>query len=143
MNRISGRVCAVSNPQAYVNAPFAGAAFMAVRSVVRPNPLFIKRQQPFYSPHANDHRLFLRSDDYKLNLIAWSYSAASAVLKVFLAVASLRHKGCFFSVAGLPKLASEQVGDGEETMGEALASASGFICFFSEENALSCHRTYL
>ncbi|WP_224168463.1 hypothetical protein [Prevotella lacticifex] len=64
-------------------------------------------------------------------------------MSVLLAIASLRHEGCFFSIAGLPKLASEQVGDGEETMGEALASASGFICFFSEENALSCHRTYL
>jgi hypothetical protein len=33
----------------------------------------------------------------------------------------------------LPKLASEQVGDGEETTGEALAIASGFIWFLSED----------
>ncbi|MDY6265934.1 hypothetical protein [Prevotella lacticifex] len=63
--------------------------------------------------------------------------AASAVLQVFLAVASLRHEGCFFSVAGLPKLASEQGGDGEETMGEALANASGFIWFLSEDKECS------
>jgi hypothetical protein len=62
------------------------------------------------------------------------YFAASAVLLVFLAVASLRHESCFFSVAGLPKLASEQDGDGEETMGETLANASGFIWFLSEES---------
>ena len=53
-------------------------------------------------------------------------------MPVFLAVTSLRHEGCFFSTAGLPKLASEQAGGGEETMGEALASASGFICFFQK-----------
>ncbi|WP_224168475.1 hypothetical protein [Prevotella lacticifex] len=55
-------------------------------------------------------------------------------MKVFLAVASLRHEGCFFSVAGLPKLASEQACDGEETMGEALANASGYIRFLSQES---------
>ena len=43
--------------------------------------------------------------------------------------ASLRHEGCFFSAAGLPKLASEQAGYGEETTGVALASQQGFYWF--------------
>ena len=43
--------------------------------------------------------------------------------------ASLRHEGCFFSVAGLPKFASEQAGYGEETTGVALASQQGFYWF--------------
>ena len=45
--------------------------------------------------------------------------------------AILRHEGCFFSfsVAGLPKLASEQAGYEEETTGVALASQQGFYWF--------------
>ena len=112
-----------------VNDPFAGcgqAGLGAVRSVARPNSLFLGRQFTLLSA-PTDYRLFVGSDGHKLNLISWLYFAASAVLQVFLAVASLRHEGCFFSVAGLPKLASEQAGNGEETMGTALASASGFI----------------
>ncbi|WP_288919462.1 hypothetical protein [uncultured Prevotella sp.] len=54
---------------------------------------------------------------------------ASAVLLVLLAIASLRNEGCFFSVVGLPKLASEQTDDGEETNGAAIAIARGFFGF--------------
>ena len=43
--------------------------------------------------------------------------------------ASLRHEGCFFSVAGLSKFTSEQAGYGEETTGVALASQQGFYWF--------------
>jgi hypothetical protein len=51
-------------------------------------------------------------------------------LSVLLAIASLRHEGCFFSIAGLPKLASEQVGDGEETMGTAHCKRKRFYLVF-------------
>ena len=34
------------------------------------------------------------------------------------------HEGCFFSVAGLPKLVSEQASYGEETIGAALSIAA-------------------
>ena len=43
--------------------------------------------------------------------------------------AILWHEGCFFSVAGLPKFASEQADYGEETTGVALASLQGFYWF--------------
>ena len=52
-----------------VNDFFAGAAFMAVRSVVRPNPLFFRRQLTLLPVPANDHRLLVGSDGYKPNLI--------------------------------------------------------------------------
>ena len=54
---------------------------------------------------------------------------ASAVLLVLLAIASLRNEGCFFSVVGLPKLASKQTDDGEETNCAAIAIARGFFGF--------------
>ncbi len=44
--------------------------------------------------------------------------------------ASLRHEGCFFPVAGLPKLASEQAGYGEETTGVALCIAARVLLVF-------------
>jgi hypothetical protein len=44
--------------------------------------------------------------------------------------ASLRNEGCFFSRAGLPKLASEQAGSGEETKGAALASQQEVLFVF-------------
>ena len=46
--------------------------------------------------------------------------------------ASLRHEGCFFSGADLPKLASKQDGTGEETKGASLASQQGFYLFLSK-----------
>jgi hypothetical protein len=54
-------------------------------------------------------------------------------LCVLLAIASLRHEGCFFSAAGLPKLASEQAGGGEETKGTALASQQEVLFGFCQE----------
>jgi diacylglycerol kinase family enzyme len=62
--------------------------------------------------------------------------------RFFLVVASLRYESCFFFVAGLPKLASEQVSDEEETMGTALANASGFIWFLSEKSPYPRPPTY-
>ena len=44
--------------------------------------------------------------------------------------ASLRNEGCFFSGAGLPKLASEQTGTEEETKGAALASQQEVLFVF-------------
>ena len=44
--------------------------------------------------------------------------------------ASLRNEGCFFSGVSLPKLASEQVGTGEETKGAALASQQEVFMVF-------------
>ena len=50
--------------------------------------------------------------------------------RFFLVVASLRHEGCFFSVVGLPKLASEQVDNGEGTMGTAHCKHKRFYLVF-------------
>lgn len=49
--------------------------------------------------------------------------------RFFLVVASLRYEGCFFYGAGLPKLASEQDGTGEETEGRSPGKRKGFISF--------------
>ena len=112
---------------------------MAVRSVVRPNPLFIKRQQSFLLAPANDHRLFLRSDDYKLNLIAWSYSTASAVLQVFLAVMQAWGTKAVSFRCRLVEACFEASRHRKETEGAALASPQWFFWFLSEYEPLN-HR---
>jgi len=53
--------------------------------------------------------------------------------------ASLRYEGCFFSGAGLPKLASEQAGTEEETKGAALASQQGVFFVFVKEICSALH----
>ena len=53
--------------------------------------------------------------------------------------ASLRYEGCFFSGAGLPKLASKQAGTEEETKGAALASQQGVFFVFVKEICSAVH----
>ena len=51
-----------------VNDSFAEVAPVVVRSVVRRNPLFLRRQLTLLPDPANDHRLLAGSDGYKPNL---------------------------------------------------------------------------
>ena len=79
-------------------------------------------------------KITLYSSVLTLNSPLLTFLFASACFQGFSCCdASLRDEGCFFSGSGLPKLASEQAGGGEETMGAALASQQGFYWFWSRK----------
>jgi len=76
------------------NGPFKAAK----RSVVRPNPLFLRRQLTLLPFLLTTIVYWWFPDVYKRNLIpggVYGFFAASAVLPVLLAIASLRNEGCF------------------------------------------------
>jgi hypothetical protein len=81
----------------------------------------------------------LLSEECKVSKEVESFTALACFYGFPCCDASLRYEGCFFSGAGLPKLASEQASTEEETKGAALASQQGVFFVFVKEICSALH----